>query len=228
MKYWITLLAGTFAVTVAANPASSDRWQASAQWHRLFKKSVRGSLSIGDRGIEFHSARFNGHWPYIEIHTFDLSPHELTLTTYENRDWREPGERRYRFTFTGSIPPEVAATLTTRVPKPVLDDVPIATAEAFEEIPAHLRARFGGSNGMLRLKDGGIDYVSENGRDSRSWRWADIQTIANPNPYELRITAYREIAEFELKRPLPRAQFERLWDRLYAADLNLSPGGGSR
>jgi hypothetical protein len=66
----------------------------------------------------------------------------------------------------------------------------------------------------LRLRDDGIDYLTE-GRDSRNWRWADIQTIANPNPYELRVTAYREIVEFDLKQPLSRSLFERIWDQLY-------------
>ncbi len=80
---------------------------------------------------------------------------------------------------------------------------------------------------MLRLRDMGIDYVSSDGRDSHSWRWSDIQTIANPDPYSFRITAYREIAEFELKQPLPRELFDQLWDRLYARDLNLSAGKGS-
>jgi hypothetical protein len=185
-------------------------------------------LLVGQDGVEFQSATFTGHWAYTEIHTFDLSAGELTLTTYEDRHWREPGERRYHFSLSEPMPSGVAATLTARVGKPVRNDVPGEPAGRFAEIPAHLRARFGGSNGTLRLKDDGIDYVTQDGRDSRSWRWADIQTIANPNPYELRVTAYREIAEFELKRALPRVQFERLWDRLYASGLNVSARGGSR
>ena len=63
-------------------------------------------------------------------------------------------------------------------------------------------------------------------RDSRTWRWSDIQTIANPDPYTFRITAYREISEFELKQPLSRELFDALWTRLYAKDLNLSIGRG--
>ena len=41
-----------------------------------------------------------------------------------------------------------------------------------------------------------------------------------------RVTAYRETVEFDLKQPLARVVFEQMWDRLYAADLNLSVGGG--
>jgi hypothetical protein len=82
----------------------------------------------------------------------------------------------------------------------------------------------GGSSGTLRFRDDGIDYVTENGRDGRSWRWADIQTLGNPNPYEFRVTGYREIVEFDLKQPMPRDLFERVWDRFYGKGLNLSRG----
>ena len=98
----------------------------------------------------------------------------------------------------------------------------VPDASAVAEIPAHHRKWSGGSNGTLRLKDDGIDYLTENDRDNRSWRWDDIQTIASPYPHELRVTGFREIVEFDLKRPLSRDLFERMWDRLYAAGLNLS------
>ena len=39
-------------------------------------------------------------------------------------------------------------------------------------------------------------------------------------------TAFREIVEFDLKKPLSRDLFERMWDRLYANGLNLSGGHG--
>jgi hypothetical protein len=233
MKHSINLwllgaLFGILGVRAAASPASSETWQSAAQWHRVLRKAVPGTLLVAQDGVEFQSATFTGHWAYTEIHTFELSANELTLTTYEDRHWHEPGERRYHFSLREPMPSGIAATLTARVGKPVRDGVPRETATSFAEIPAHLRARFGGSNGTLRLNDDGIDYVTQDGRNSRSWRWADIQTIANPNPYELRVSAYREIAEFELKRALPRAQFERLWDRLYASGLNVFPRGGSR
>ena len=122
------------------------------------------------------------------------------------------------------MPPRIAAELAKQVGKPVRNDEPVTTAAAIAEIPAHRRVWSGGNNGRLRIKEDGIDYVSESGRDSRSWRWSDIQTLANPNPYEFRVTGFREVAEFDLKQPLARDVFEKLWDRLYAGGLNLSPG----
>ncbi len=211
-----------------AAAAESPRWQAPAEWHRLLRKTVRGTLLVDDEGVEFRSAKFNERWAYVEIHSFELSAKELTLNSYQNRPWHEPGERNFRFSWTEPMPPDVAAQLTARVGKPVRNGIPTATAAALTQIPAHHRMWSGGSNGTLRVKADGIDYVTENGHDSRAWRWVDIQTIANPDPYELRVTGYREIVDFDLKQPLPRAVFEQIWDRLYAAGLNVSTTSAGR
>ena len=210
---------------VLANAAQSEFWHVPANWHRLLKKDVPGSLMLDDAGVQFRSPKFNQRWAYVDIHSFDLSARELTLDSYQNRPWHAPGEQRFRFTLAEPVPPEIAAQLTERVGKPVRNGIPLPSVAVLSEIPAHRRIWSGGSNGTLRLKDSGIDYVTENGRDSRTWRWADIQTIANPNPYELRVTGYRETIEFDLKLPLARAVFEQMWDRLYAADLNLKVTG---
>ena len=211
---------------VLANAAQSELWQAPAKWHRLLKRNVPGSVVLDDAGVEFRSLKFNQRWAYGDIRSFDLSERELTLDSYQNRPWHAPGEQRFQFTLGEPMPPEIAAQLTERVGKPVRNGIPLPSVAVLSEIPAHRRMWSGGSSGTLRLKDTGIDYVTEKGRDSRTWRWADIQTIANPNPYELRVTGYRETVEFDLKQPLARVVFEQMWDRLYAADLNLSVGTG--
>jgi hypothetical protein len=220
--YFLMVLTGT---CVAQSPTEIP-WKTTAHWHRSLKKTLPGTLVVDTNGVAFSSAKSNRRWAYVEIQSFDLSTRELTITGYQNRHWHEPGEQRFQFTLSEPMPPEIAAQFTARVGKPVRNGIPLLGAAAIAEIPAHLRMWSGGSNGTLRLKDSGIDYVTENGRDSRTWRWADIQTIANPNPYELRVTAYREIVEFDLKRPMSRDLFEVMWDRLYAAGLNLSVSGG--
>ena len=205
-----------------ARAAESPRWQTPAQWHRVLRKAVPGILLLDDDGVEFRSAKFHERWAYVDVHSFELSAKELTLNSYQNRPWHEPGDRNFRFSWTEPMAPDVAARLTDRLGKPVRNGIPAAKAVALLQIPAHHRMWSGGSNGTLRLKEDGIDYVTENGSDSHAWRWVDIQTIANPDPYEFRVTGYREIVDFDLKQPLPRAAFEQIWDRLYAAGLNLS------
>lgn len=226
MRSSVKISATIILSAVIASAAQPELWQTPANWHRLLKKAVLGNLVLDDTGVEFRSPKFTERWAYVDIHSFDLTARELTLTSYQNRPWHQPGEQRYQFSLDEAMPPEIAAQLTERVGKPVRNGIPLPSVAVLSEIPAHRRMWSGGSNGTLRLKDTGIDYVTEKGRDSRTWRWADIQTIANPNPYELRVTGYRETVEFDLKQPLARAVFEQLWDRLYAADLNLSTAGG--
>jgi hypothetical protein len=235
MRSNVTIFVTAVAFVLASNGAAlassaqSEQWQTPAQWHRLAKKAVPGTLVVDQEGVEFRSAKFTQRWPNIEIHTFDLFLRELTITSYQNRHWHEPGEQRFQFTLSEPMPPEIAAQFTQRVGKPVRNGVPLPSVAELSEIRAHHRMWSGGSNGTLRLRDTGIDYITPDGRDSRAWRWADIQTIANPNPYELRVTGYRETVEFDLKQTLSRSLFELMWDRLYADGLNLSTtGGGNR
>jgi hypothetical protein len=227
--------AALFALLTAALPALPGelafaqspavlQWQSQARFHQLLKKEILGALLVDNDGIAFQSPKFSKRWAYGEIETFDLSgARELVITGYENRHWHEPGERRFWFTLNRPLPPDLAASVAAWVGRPVINGDPRPDTAAIAEIPAHHRERFGGSNGTLRFREDGIDYVAADGRDGRSWRWSDIQTLANPNPWEFRVMAYREIVEFDLKRPLSRDLFDRLWDILYAADLNLAP-----
>jgi hypothetical protein len=200
------------------------QWQSPAQFHQLLKRAINGTLLFDNDGIEFKAPKFSHRWLYGEIETFSLTgARDLLITGYENRHWHEPGERRFRFTLSQPMPPGIAARLTASVGKPVINGDPYPDATVIAELPAHHRERFGGSNGTLRFREDGIDYVTTDGRDGRSWRWSDIQTLANPDPWEFRVMAYREIVEFDLKRPLSHDLFDRLWDSLYARDLNLAP-----
>lgn len=218
------MMCGIIAFMVSAASAQPQTWQTSAKWHRAVKKAESGLLMLNAEGVEFRSPKFSRHWKYVDIHTFDLSHHELNLLTYENRHWHEPAERPFRFTLTETMPSGTTAQFIDRVGKPVRNGMPNTTVVPIQKIPAHRRAWSGGSNGLLRLNEDGIDYITENERDSRSRHWADIQPLANPYPYEFRVTAFTEIVEFDLKRPLARDVFEKLWDRAYTAGLNTSGG----
>ena len=202
-------------------------WQSTARLHHGLRSSL-GTLIFGAEGIEFRSARVPSlSWLYVEIKTFDLlDAHRIVLIGYENRTWHCPGQKRFRFDLTMPVPPAVAFELSRRVDKPVRNGDPDPHATAFASIPAHHDARVGASNGFLRFREAGIDYVTRTSRDGRSWRWSDLQTLSNPDPFHFRLSGYREIFDFDLKQPMPRELFERLWDHVYARDLNLSPKTG--
>jgi hypothetical protein len=195
-------------------------WQSPARLHHSLRATSGDLIFTGD-GIEFRSddKRFSNHWPYSEVKTFDLASRRLVITDYENRGHYLPGERRFRFDLVTSVPPSVAVQLAQRVGKPARNGDPDPKSTAFFTIQARHGKRFGGTNGLLRFREEGIDYTTTGGVGSRSWRWEDIQTLANPDSYQLRVGAYRDVFEFELKEPLPRDVFERLWDKVYANNL---------
>jgi hypothetical protein len=201
--------------------ATSTRWQTKARL-RGHWKSMPGTLLLVEQGIEFQPVKGSPvHWSFADIKSVVLpTPRRFTLVSYENRGWKRPGDRQFRFELNDPLPPRVAGELVARVGKPAINGDPDPKALTYVEIPARHRTRTGGSNGVLRLRDDGIDYVAVGGWDSRSWRWADIQTIANPDPYHFRVGAYLETFDLELRQPMTPEIFDRLWDRVYARGLN--------
>jgi hypothetical protein len=186
--------------------------------HLLTK--TRGTLVINNEGVQFIPKKGSPlRWSYVEIQSFHLSAHRLDLETYQNQSWHMPGDRAFHVTLTNAVPPDVASTFARRVRKPVKNGRPDPSASGFASIPARHRTFGGGTNGVLHFRNKGVDYVTIKGRGSRSWRWSDIQTIANPDPYHFRVQGYRETFEFELKQPMSRRLFDRLWDSVYARTL---------
>jgi hypothetical protein len=183
-------------------------------------KSTPGNLTISTAGVDFHPTKGEpAHWAFEDIRTIDLpNSRKLSLVTYQNRRWHVPGDRPFDFDLKTPMPPEIAAKLVRFVGKPAINGVPIPQRSGHAIIGARHPTRTGGSNGVLRFHDDGIDYLAAKGNGSRSWRWVDIQTVAHPELYRLRVAGYLEIFEFELKQPLPDNLFEDIWDHVYAQD----------
>jgi len=214
--------------SAASEPASVLQWQSPARLHHGVR-TVRGALVLSEGGIEFHSEqRYSHRWPFVEIQSFDLTPQRLVLISYENRGKNLPGDRRFKFDLSQTMPPSVAAELTRRVAKPVRNGQPDPNQPSFATIPARHTTRTGGSNGTLRFRDDGIDYLSNSKQDGRSWRWSDIQTLANPDSYHFRVAGYREVFEFELKQPMAKDLFDKLWDYVYGRNLEIKSLNGDK
>ena len=227
------LIAALWTPAAAHSAASPDtaqsNWQVPARWRHGLLSKTHGTLMITDTGVDFRPEKGELlSWKFEEIQTFRVSPHRLELTGYQNRRWHFHGERSFRFDFAAVLPPAVAATLAARVGKPAINGVPNPSAPAFATLGARDRTRGGGTNGTLRFRESGIDYVTDSGRGARSWRWADIETIARRDAFHFSVGGYREIFDFELKEPMSRVLFERLWDEVYARGLSgLSLNGGN-
>lgn len=211
-----------------ARPQSSQRplvWESPAGWRQTFGKE-KGNILIGAEGVEFRPLRGRSlKWRLPDIQTFFVSAHRLVIKTYKDRRHHLPGERRYRFDVVQAIPPETASVIARSLGRPSQNADPDPKVPAAETIPAHHRTRTGGTNGTLRVRTGEIDYVTSVPGDSRSWRWADLETLSKPDPYHFFVFGYRDTYTFDLKEPLARALFDRLTDEIY---LHSSAGPGHR
>lgn len=205
---------------------ASFHWQTRARERRgpVWMKA-HGTLTIDGRGVQFqeNDARTQ-QWRFEEIHTAYLGPHRLVIETYLNRSLHRPGVQHFTFNLSQALPPSVAAEAAARIGRPVQNDVPDAAAPAMATIPVRHRGLMHGTNGVLRVRKDGIDYVTSAQGDSRSWRWADIQTMSEPDPYHLYVFGYRDTYTFDLKAPLSRALFDYATDEIYRA----AEAGGER
>jgi hypothetical protein len=194
-------------------------WQSPAKLHQLLG-SVRGNLRVAASGIEFLGASHRTEqWAFQDVQTFRLTPHGLYIKTYQDRKRYLPGVEEYRFDLGDTVPPSIADELAMEVQRPSQNDVPFAASQG-DGIPVHHRRIAGGTNGVLQFRDGGIDYVTSTAGDSRSWRWADLQTLSNPDPWHLLVFGYRDTYAFDLKEVMPQPLYYRLVDALgrhYAA-----------
>jgi hypothetical protein len=214
------------AAVAGAEGNASFHWQTRARERvaPLWGKT-HGTLTIDDQGVGFRAGNGHArHWSFEEIRTAYLGPRRVVIETYLNRSLHRPGLRHYRFELSQELPPAIAAKLAARIGRPVQSDDPDASAPAMATIPVRHRGLMRGTNGELRFRKGGIDYVTSSKGDSRSWRWADIQTLSQPDPYHLFVFGYRDTYTFDLKAPLSRRLFDYATNEIYRD----SEAGGQR
>jgi hypothetical protein len=200
------------------HPATSSlHWESAARMHRAnLIPGDHGTLQIDQAGVEFRAT--NEHrlrWTFGEIRAIFIAPHRLVVETYLNRSLHRPGVRKYRFDFTQTLPPDVAESVAEAVGRPSQNADPEADAPAFATIPVRHRAFASGTNGVLRFRQDGIDYVTASREDSRSWRWADLQTLSDPDPYHLFVFGYRDTYTFDLNAPLSRKLLDWAADEIF-------------
>jgi hypothetical protein len=192
-------------------------WETPARIHRDdLIPGDHGTLWIDQTGVEFRASKDHSiRWTFGEIRAVFIAPHHLVVETYLNRSVHRPGLRKYRFDVTQTLPPGVAEDVAEAVGRPSQNADPKADAPALATIPVRHRGFASGTNGVLRFRRGGIDYVTASREDSRSWRWADLQTLSDPDPYHLFVFGYRDTYTFDLKAPLSRKLLDWAADQIF-------------
>src|SRR5579885_2563269 len=173
-----TLFALSFPLASRSQGTSADetldslKWESKSRLHGVFR-STRGDLFVNGNGVEFRP--LNGlplrlsfgdqgvtdlkSVRIADIKSLRIAPKRLVLVSYENRRWHRGGDREFRFDLDSAVPIEVAADLIKRVGKPSINGLPDPQAPALAMIAARRRTLAGGSNGVLRFRAVGIDYV---------------------------------------------------------------------
>ena len=218
-----------------ARQSGADRPQASAQnfaWesparlrHGMFGHTS-GTLRADARGIEFVPEKgASKRWTVTEIKSLDLQTHRLILVGYDNRGWHRAGTLQFEWELTKDITTALAASLTGDLGRPSRNRLPDPEAPMTIVVAVRRSGHFGGSNGVLRIREQGIDYVTAQPGESRSWRWVDLQTLSNPDPYHLFVFGYRDTYAFELKAVLSREVLNHASDEIWAHNENAMRSG---
>ena len=234
----LVLMSSCGAQTVLAGPgqqsadAPSRNTPEPAAWEcpaRLRHGMVGGTIGIlrtDSKGIEFvPMAGTSTHWGFTEIKDLDLQKDRMVVVGYDNRKWDIPGTRRFELEFKKEITPAVAASLTEKIERPIRNRIPDPDAPTITVIAVRRSGHFGGSNGLLRIRLQGLDYVTTQPGQSRSWRWLDLQTLSYPDPYHLFVFGYRDSYAFDLKEPLSRKVFNHLSDEIWTHNESDMRGG---
>jgi hypothetical protein len=198
------------------NSPQTPAWESPARLRHGMMGGTSGTLHADSRGVEFVPLKgASMRWTFTEIKDLDLERYRIVLIGYDNREWHLPGTRRFDLEIKQEITPAVAASLTEKMGRPVQDRIPDPHAPAITEIAVRRIAHLGASNGLLRIRQQGIDYITAQPGQSRSWRWLDIQTLSNPDPYHLFVFGYRDSYAFDLKGTLSREVFNHLSDEIW-------------
>ena len=183
--------------------------------HEHLRKGCAGTLTVDEQGVRFTGAKKHAWaWSYQDIQQLTLSPGSIHILTYKDSKLLLGADREYRFT--GKVPAEALyAFLRDRmdqrfVPAMVPARGPLDPPPGWTLPVKHLGA-IAGTHGTLAFGVDTIAYSTPAKDDSRTWRYADIDTIGSSGPFELTITTLEKAFNFQLKQPITETRYNELW-----------------
>jgi hypothetical protein len=144
--------------------------------------------------------------------------------TYKDRKWLLGVDKRFEFFLPKGKSFEAAYTmlkdkLDRRFVAALADSVP----DVLWELPVKLLGTIRGSEGVLQVGPDRIVYKTDRPRQSRTWRYQDLENVSTSDRYQLTLTTYERAwthygslkgFNFQLKQPLDEKRFDMLWKRL--------------
>lgn len=190
-------------------------------------RSCRGELVFRDDGVEYLTSHKKDArtWKYVDIQQLGLkSDKKISVVTYEDRKLQFGKDKIFNFELTeGSIPPELAGALQTRLTKPLVSAVIPELPATRYQLPVKHQHALGGCQGSLEIGEHEVVYKTSHSSDSRIWRYEDLSSIGSTGPFQLRLSTMERTqgehgAEknfiFDLKRRLDPEIYDFLWKRI--------------
>jgi hypothetical protein len=195
---------------------------------KKFPRSEKGELVVDRTGVSYKSedGKRSIQIAPLDIHEADVSdPRQIRIETYQNLKRKLLGRQSYTFRLRETEHgPELARFLATLVRRPVVGYRDQSEHGETYEIPAYHRHRLGGCNGKLRIDAAGIQFVSDKAGDSRSWPYAEIETVGTMNVFHFRVSTLNETYNFDLKDRLQQAAY----NLSFKAAARISSSGTSK
>jgi len=166
-----------------------------------------GVLRISADSIAFEAAPKHKErsrvWKLDDIRQLTLGPTFLRVQTYERRN------REFVF---DPLPKEVAENwypvFSTRRDQRFVAALADDAIKPEWQIPASLTSKV---QGVLLVGADGVVFRAERSGESRTWRIADIESVASGGRFDLTVTTREKEFRFELKQVLPEARYQELW-----------------
>lgn len=207
---------------------------------RIFKTKVsEGVLTIDDQGVGYQqvipeekrkknpkkppklvSFRFD----YQDIQELWVSPDKLVVVTYKDRKWLLGIDKEFEFFLPkGKSFEDAFAVLKDKLDRRFVAAMADPQPNALWELPVKLLGTIKGSEGLLQVGSDRIVYKTDSPRQSRTWRYQDIENVSTSDRYQLTLTTYERAKthygsmkgfNFQLKQPLDEKRFDSLWKRL--------------
>jgi len=194
-----------------------------------------GLLTINDQGVSYQQAVAEGtrsknlklervRFDYQDIQELWLSPDKLVLVTYKDQKWLLCVDKQFEFYLPkGKSFQDAYAMLKDKLDRRFVAAIADPQPSALWELPVKLLGTIQGSEGLLQVGPDRIVYKTDRRRQSRTWRYEDIENISSSDRYQLTVVTYerartqygsRKNFDFQLKQPLDEKRFELLWKRL--------------
>ena len=186
--------------------------------HEHLRKYCSGTLTVSNDGIAFAGPKHSWRWKYEDIQQLKLAPGRIQVLTYRDSLLRLGVDREYEFR--GTLPAGLYALWKDRLDQRFVAELADAGVKPALAIPAKRLGTLGGVQGTLKFADDRIVFDAGRTGESRTWRFADIDTISASGPFDFTITTFeharlhygsRKEFQFQLKEPLSDTSYNQLW-----------------